>query len=138
MERKAKYRVATLIGNCPFCDIVDDRVFLSTRLVVGIWDGFPVSPGHALLIPHRHIATWFDATTEEQQALVAAIDDAKTAIELEQSPDGYNIGINSGEAAGQTVQHLHVHVIPRYEGDVDDPRGGVRQVLPEKAAYWET
>ena len=137
MERKAKHRVATLSGNCPFCDIADDRVFLSTRLVIGIWDGFPVSPGHALLIPHRHIATWFDATTEEQQALVAAIDAAKTAIEREHSPGGYNIGINSGEAAGQTVQHLHVHVIPRYSGDVPDPRGGVRWVISDKAAYWE-
>jgi diadenosine tetraphosphate (Ap4A) HIT family hydrolase len=71
-----------LSGNCPFCDIADDRVFLSTRRVIGIWDGFPVSPGHALLIPRRHVATWFDATIEEQQALVAAIDAAKTAIEL--------------------------------------------------------
>ena len=125
-------------SNCPFCDVADDRVFLSTSQVIGIWDGFPVSPGHALLIPRRHVATWFDATIEEQQALLDAIETARAAIELRQSPDGYNIGINSGEAAGQTVQHLHVHVIPRYKGDVEDPRGGVRLVLPEKAAYWET
>ena len=124
--------------SCPFCGIEDDRKFLLTSQVTGIWDGFPVSPGHALLMPRRHIATWFDATTEEQHALVAAIDAAKKAIELEHRPDGYNIGINSGEAAGQTVQHLHVHGIPRDEGDVDDPRGGVRQVLPEKAAFWNT
>jgi ATP adenylyltransferase len=130
--------VLLLKEDCPFCAELDDRKFLDTEKVLGIWDAFPISPGHALLMPRRHIATWFDATTEEQHALVAAINAAKTAIELEQSPDGYNIGINSGEAAGQTVQHLHVHVIPRYEGDVDDPRGGVRQVLPEKAAYWET
>ena len=131
-------KVLKLKENCPFCGIEDDRKFLSTSRVIGIWDGFPVSPGHVLLIPRRHVATWFDATIEEQQALVSAIDAAKTAIELEHNPDGYNIGINSGEAAGQTVQHLHIHVIPRYMGDVDDPRGGVRQVLPEKAAYWET
>jgi diadenosine tetraphosphate (Ap4A) HIT family hydrolase len=115
----------------------NDRKFLSTSRVIGIWDGFPVSPGHALLMPRRHVATWFDATTEEQQELVAAIDKAKTTIELEHSPDGYNIGINSGEAAGQTVPHLHVHVIPRYEGDVNDPRGGVRWIIPDRATYWE-
>lgn len=114
----------------------DDRQFLATSLVLGIWDRFPVSPGHALLVPRRHVKTWFDATEQEQQALIAAIGAAKTAIELEHAPDGYNIGINSGEAAGQTISHLHVHLIPRYKGDVDDPRGGVRLVLPEKAAYW--
>jgi diadenosine tetraphosphate (Ap4A) HIT family hydrolase len=130
--------MTTLSDSCPFCGIEDDRKLFSTSQVMGVWDAFPVSHGHVLLIPRRHIATWFDATIEEQQALVAAIDEAKTAIELEHKPDGYNIGINSGEAAGQTVQHLHVHVIPRYEGDVNDPRGGVRQVLPEKAVYWET
>ena len=124
--------------DCPFCTDLNDRQFLQTEGVLGIWDAFPISPGHALLIPYRHVATWFDATIEEQQALLSAINSAKTAIELEHKPDGYNIGINSGEAAGQTVQHLHVHVIPRYEGDVDDPRGGIRHVLPEKAAYWET
>lgn len=123
-------------NNCPFCAMGDDRQFLATSLVLGIWDRFPVSPGHALLVPRRHVKTWFDATEQEQQALIAAIGAAKTAIELEHAPDGYNIGINSGEAAGQTISHLHVHLIPRYKGDVDDPRGGVRLVLPEKAAYW--
>lgn len=129
---------STRNSSCPFCVVDDDRKFLSTNQVIGIWDGFPVSPGHALLIPRRHVATWFEATLEEQQALVSAIAAARTAIELKHTPDGYNIGINSGETAGQTVQHLHVHVIPRYEGDCADPRGGVRLVLPEKAAYWDT
>ena len=123
--------------NCPFCAELDGRKFLDTEDVFGIWDGFPVSPGHALLIPRRHVVTWFDATPEEQRALIAAIDGTKAAIEKEHRPDGYNIGINSGEAAGQTVLHLHVHVIPRYKGDSADPRGGVRLVLPDKAAYWD-
>ena len=130
-------RVLELKGNCRFCAELGNRKFLDTGQVLGIWDAFPVSPGHALLIPHRHVATWFDATIEEQQELVAAIEKAKTAIELEHSPDGYNIGINSGKAAGQTVPHLHVHVIPRYEGDVNDPRGGVRWIIPDRATYWE-
>ena len=103
--------------------------------MVGIWDRYPVSPGHALLILRRHVATWFEATLEEQQSLVCTIDAAKAEIELKHSPDGYNIGINVGDAAGQTVQHLHVHVIPRYRGDVRDPRGGVRHVIPGKGNY---
>ena len=130
-------KVLRLKGNCLFCAELGSRKFLDTGLVLGFWDAFPISPGHALLIPHRHVATWFDATIEEQQALLSAINSAKTAIELEHKPDGYNIGINSGEAAGQTVPHLHVHVIPRYTGDVEDPRGGVRWAIPNKARYWD-
>jgi diadenosine tetraphosphate (Ap4A) HIT family hydrolase len=123
--------------NCPFCHPQQSRVFLSDDLIIGLWDGYPVSEGHALLVPKRHIATWFDATQEEQQALTTAIEIAKTKIERQHAPDGYNVGFNAGEAAGQTVFHLHVHVIPRYRGDVSDPRGGVRGVIPAKAAYWK-
>jgi diadenosine tetraphosphate (Ap4A) HIT family hydrolase len=102
---------------------------------LGLWDAFPVSPGHALLVPRRHVPSWFDATTAEQVALAKAIADAKTAIELTHRPDGYNIGINCGAAAGQTLFHLHVHLIPRYQGDVAEPRGGVRHVIADKAHY---
>jgi diadenosine tetraphosphate (Ap4A) HIT family hydrolase len=91
-----------------------------------------VSPGHALVIPRRHVATWFDASLEEKAELLAAVDAARAAIERTNSPDGYNIGVNVGAAAGQTVFHLHVHVIPRYKGDVKEPRGGVLHVLPGK------
>jgi len=101
-------------------------------------DGFPVSPGHTLVIPKRHVATFFDITEEEQMAIGRAIQKAKIVLDQEFTPDGYNIGINNGEAAGQTVFHLHLHLIPRYEGDCEDPRGGVRWVLPEKAVYWGT
>jgi ATP adenylyltransferase len=103
--------------------------------VFGLWDAYPVSPGHALLIPRRHIPTWFEATSEEHVALISAIDQAKAAIEKNHQPDGYNIGINCGAAAGQTVFHLHVHLIPRYQGDVGDPRGGVRHIIAHKANY---
>lgn len=120
---------------CPFCSPPSERLFLQTPQVIGLWDAYAVSPGHALLIPRRHVATWFDATSEEKLALVEAIDLAKAKIEELHQPHGYNIGINSGEAAGQTVFHLHVHVIPRYRGDVPDPRGGVRHVIPGKGNY---
>jgi len=103
--------------------------------VIGLWDGFPVTPGHALLVPIRHFPNWFEASNDERMALMRAIDVARAAIESSFSADGYNIGINNGEAAGQTVPHLHVHVIPRRRGDVADPRGGVRYVIPEKANY---
>jgi diadenosine tetraphosphate (Ap4A) HIT family hydrolase len=88
------------------------------------------------LIPKRHVASWFDATAEEQAELMAGIELARREIARDHRPDGFNVGINVGAAAGQTVSHLHVHVIPRYTGDVADPRGGVRWVIPERADYW--
>ncbi len=120
---------------CPFCSPPPGRILLQTLQVLGLWDAYAVSPGHALLIPRRHVPTWFAATAAEKLALIDAIDLAKAKIEELHVPDGYNIGVNSGEAAGQTVFHLHVHVIPRYRGDVPDPRGGVRHVIPGKGNY---
>ena len=99
--------------DCPFCHLNEDRIFYSSEWVKGIWDSYPLNPGHALLIPHRHIARWFDATAEEQAALTAAIAQARAAIEERYSPQGFNIGFNDQKAAGQTVPHLHIHVIPR-------------------------
>ena len=83
------------------------------------------------------MAGWFDATADERAALVRGIDVARAAILERHEPDGFNIGVNVGEAAGQTVFHLHVHLIPRYAGDVPDPRGGVRRLIPDKARYWD-
>lgn len=120
---------------CPFCAPAAGRIFHRDSLVIGIWDGYPVSRGHALLIPVRHVATWFDATLEERDALMRATDVARMAIEATGPIDGYNVGINIGAAAGQTVFHLHVHVIPRRAGDTPDPRGGVRHVFPKLANY---
>jgi superfamily II DNA or RNA helicase/diadenosine tetraphosphate (Ap4A) HIT family hydrolase len=122
-------------ASCPFCGPPIDNIFYTAERVLGLWDAFPVSPGHALLIPRRHVAGWFDATAEERGELLQAIEVAKARIDKRLKPDGYNIGINVGRAAGQTVFHLHVHVIPRYSGDVPDPRGGVRYVIPNKANY---
>ena len=123
---------------CPFCPAPADRLFFENELVAGFWDAFPVSPGHALLVPRRHVATWFEATPEEWHALTDALPVAKREIERTHNPDGYNVGINCGAAAGQTVFHLHVHLIPRYHGDIEDPRGGVRHVLPRHANYLTT
>lgn len=98
-------------------------------------DAFPVSPGHTLIVPRRHVASWFDATPEERSAMLGLLDDVKAALDRDLRPAGYNVGFNLGDAGGQTVMHLHLHVIPRFPGDVDDPRGGVRLVIPERGNY---
>ena len=108
----------------------------ANSLAFAIRDAFPVSPGHTLVITKRPVATWFEATREEQQALLDLVEVVKRDLDAQTPrPDGYNVGFNAGEAAGQTVMHLHVHVIPRYRGDMDDPRGGVRHVIPWKGNY---
>ena len=101
-----------------------------------IRDGFPVSPGHTLIIPKRHVGSWFDITDAERDEMTLLLTQAKAQLDQEYTPDGYNIGINDGAAAGQTVPHLHMHLIPRFTGDSEDPRGGVRWIMPEKADYW--
>jgi len=120
---------------CPFCHPREGEVIFSSELVKGVWDTYPLNPGHVLLVPHRHIARWFDATPEEQVALTSAIEQATAAIEEQYSPEGFNIGFNDRKAAGQSVPHLHIHIIPRYEGDVPDPRGGIRKIIPARAEY---
>lgn len=120
---------------CPFCNPDANRVFHEGRLVRGLWDLFPVTDGHALIVPKRHIATWFDASPAEQAEIFDTVAITRREIEARHATDGYNIGINIGEAAGQTVPHLHVHVIPRRKGDVANPRGGVRHVIPGRADY---
>jgi diadenosine tetraphosphate (Ap4A) HIT family hydrolase len=122
---------------CPFCTLPQERIIDSNELALVIRDGYPVSPGHTLVIPKRHIGSWFEITQAEQQALLDLLAKAKVVLETEFKPDGYNIGINDGPTAGQTVPHLHMHLIPRYKGDQEDPRGGVRWIIPEKAKYWE-
>ncbi|HLB30492.1 MAG TPA: HIT family protein, partial [Gammaproteobacteria bacterium] len=104
-------------------------------LCLARWDKFPVSPGHMLIIPKRHYASVFEATAAEFAAFWEVIGLVKEAIEKVHKPDGYNFGINDGQAAGQSVFHLHLHVIPRYKGDVVSPLGGVRGVIPFKRSY---
>ena len=100
-----------------------------------IFDGFPVSKGHCLIVPHRVYSNYFDSTPEEIIGLQTLVVETKTLIDKRFNPDGYNVGINCGEMGGQTVPHVHIHLIPRYGGDVVDPRGGVRGVIPSRREY---
>ena len=100
-----------------------------------IWDGYPVNPGHVLVVPFRDARDWFEALPHEQAAIMDLVGRVKMMLDEKYKPDGYNVGFNVGEAGGQTVFHLHVHVIPRYNGDMEDPRGGVRHVIPERGNY---
>ena len=120
---------------CPFCGPAAEEVVLQGRLWYARWDRYPVSPGHLLLIPFRHVPDLFDATLEEMTELPRLLNEAKALLDLQFHPDGFNVGVNCGEAAGQTMMHLHVHLIPRFHGDMDDPRGGVRGVIPERRKY---
>jgi diadenosine tetraphosphate (Ap4A) HIT family hydrolase len=103
---------------------------------VVIRDGFPVSPGHTLVISRRHVGSFFELSDAERADLMALLERAKSGLDGQFQPQGYNVGINDGAAAGQTVPHLHIHLIPRYRGDRPDPRGGVRWIFPDKADYW--
>ena len=119
--------------NCPFCgkqNLIYDSTFWKA-----FYDEYPVSPGHILIVSQRHVSSFFDLTPNEILSLDTAINTIKTKLDKEYKPDGYNIGVNIGESAGQTVMHCHIHIIPRYEGDVDCPRGGVRGVIPNKQSY---
>lgn len=127
---------ATSLVGCLFCSIDESRINLANNHAIAIYDGYPVSPGHSLIIPKRHMAGFFEATKEEQLALLDLLNEMQKILKTERNPDGFNIGINVGEAAGQTVMHLHIHLIPRYVGDQTDPCGGVRWIFPDKAAYW--
>jgi diadenosine tetraphosphate (Ap4A) HIT family hydrolase len=119
----------------PFLQLPQVAHVASNALAFAIRDGFPVSAGHTLIVPRRLVATWFEATREEQVAMLELLDVVKAQLDAELQPDGYNIGINVGPAAGQTVMHLHMHLIPRFAGDVPDPRGGIRHVIPGKGNY---
>lgn len=121
--------------NCPFCHQEELGIIMENELAFAIYDKYPVNEGHILIITKRHVADYFDTTHEEKLAILELIEKSKTVLAEEYSPNGYNIGINCGEVAGQTVMHLHVHLIPRYKGDMDDPRGGVRGVIPDKRVY---
>jgi diadenosine tetraphosphate (Ap4A) HIT family hydrolase len=123
---------------CPFCARVDGAEPLAENaLAVAFFDPYPVSPGHSLIVPRRHEPDFLSLTVDEQAAVWTLVSTVRRHVEAIRTPDGYNVGINVGEAAGQTIFHAHLHVIPRYHGDVADPRGGVRWIIPAKAPYWE-
>lgn len=119
---------------CLFCK--DARgVSLTNELAYSARDSYAASPGHTLVIPNRHVASFFELTPEEVAACMELISEEKKLIDEEFKPDGYNIGVNVGTAAGQSIHHVHIHVIPRYKGDVENPQGGVRHVIPKNAHY---
>lgn len=122
-----------MMKECPFCKIAN-KVF-ENNLAQAFYDDYPVTKGHLLIIPKRHEADYFNLSGDERRAIHELVELGKSKLDMEEKPDAYNIGINIGEAAGQTVFHCHVHLIPRYFGDVENPVGGVRGVIPEKQNY---
>jgi diadenosine tetraphosphate (Ap4A) HIT family hydrolase len=121
--------------HCPFCAPPPDRILEATQHAFVVLDAYPVSPGHTLVISRRHVMDIFDLTRSEIDDIVRLIRSARERLDRTLHPSGYNIGVNVGRAAGQTVMHVHIHVIPRYPGDTSDPTGGVRGVIPGKACY---
>jgi diadenosine tetraphosphate (Ap4A) HIT family hydrolase len=121
---------------CPFCHLEASRIRLENEFAAAFHDAFPIAEGHTLVVPKRHVASLFDLSEEEQAALWRLVALVRAKLMAELKPDGFNVGVNDGPAAGQTVMHAHLHVIPRRAGDVADPRGGVRWIVPGKAQYW--
>lgn len=121
---------------CPFCSLPPTRIVRANDLALVVRDAYPVAPGHTLIIPRRHAGSFFELRDAEQQAMLDLLRLAQAELQDEFAPDGYTVGINDGAAAGQTVPHVHLHLIPRRHGDVEDARGGIRWVVPAKARYW--
>ncbi len=120
---------------CPFCEKRPEELLAANALALAFYDAFPVNRGHALIVPRRHVETLFDANPEELAAMNELLFRLKGILDEEFAPDGYNVGFNVGGAGGQTIFHLHMHVIPRYEGDVPDPRGGIRRIKKSLVPY---
>lgn len=123
-------------SDCPFCNPSSNKeLILESAQAYSIFDKYPVNPGHALIIPKRHISDYFELSFKEQSSCIFMLNEVKKEIYKRFKPNGFNVGVNIGEIAGQTVSHVHIHLIPRYSGDVDDPIGGVRGVIPDKRKY---
>ena len=124
------------MDNCVFCNTFDkDRIIYEDDNWIAVLDGYPVSKGHTLLISKQHYETYFNLPPYIQKDMYIAIQMIRVRLQKEYNPDGWNIGCNCGEAAGQTIPHFHLHIIPRYNGDCENPRGGVRGVIPSKMSY---
>lgn len=129
----SRYRLPMV---CPFCTLPAERIRHRHGTAIALRDAYPISPGHTLIVPTRHVGSFFETREQERLDLLTLLDEARAQLLAEHSPDSFNIGINDGPAAGQTVPHLHIHLIPRYQGDQADPRGGVRWIFADKADYW--
>jgi diadenosine tetraphosphate (Ap4A) HIT family hydrolase len=116
--------------------LANERIWLDTDTVIAVLDGFPISEGHSLVIPKHHVELLFDLPEDELMEVWSLVAKVRQLLQKKYQPDGFNIGVNEGQAAGQTIGHAHVHIIPRRAGDVLDPKGGIRWVIPAKAKYW--
>ena len=121
--------------SCRFCTLDENRVEMENEHAIAIYDKYPVNEGHMMVISKRHFSNFFEATDEEILCLFNLLKESRDYLEEKYNPEGFNIGVNIDEAAGQTVMHLHIHLIPRYEGDIDDPRGGVRKLKKELVPF---
>lgn len=122
---------------CPFCNVAADRIWIENDHAIAFPDAFPVTDGHMLIVPRKHVSSTYELEMDEQQSIWALVGEVRQRLLTGlKPPDGFNIGFNDGLAAGQTVQHAHVHIIPRQHGDVPDPRGGIRWVVADNAPYW--
>lgn len=136
MKRSMKEQPCMQDSECPFCHPDPSReIIAESPGAYAIFDMFPVSKGHALIIPRKHCADYFKLSSEEQSDCWQLVNEVKILIEKQYHPDGFNVGININTSAGQTIPHVHIHLIPRYSGDVAHPRGGVRGVIPHKRNY---
>ena len=126
-----KTKFETLPG-CPFCEKADKDIILQNDFAKAFWDIKPVNPGHTLIVPRRHVENWWGLTKDEKNAIDDLVVQMKQILDERYQPDAYNIGMNLGADAGQTVFHAHVHLIPRYYGDMKVPEGGVRNLIPRK------
>ena len=121
--------------NCIFCNIEKEKIILESEYSIAFYDNYPVNLGHTLIIPKRHVSNHFELSKNEKNDIWEHVDKLKIIIDKKHSPNGYNIGINIGKSSGQTIFHSHIHLIPRYNGDVSNPKGGVRGVIPNKQKY---
>ena len=122
--------------DCVFCDIIKNKQFrFENDLAVAFFDAMPVSDGHTLIISKRHCRDYFELTKEEMKAIYELSQEVKEYLDKTYHPDGYNVGFNVGEIGGQTVMHCHMHIIPRYKGDIENPRGGIRKIIKMKNNY---
>jgi len=122
--------------DCYFCRLPQERIWAESGNSIAFFDAYPVSEGHALVIPKRHVIILHELPVSELQEIWSFVARIRFMLKEKYNPDGFNIGVNEGGAAGQTIGHAHIHIIPRRTGDVSDPRGGVRWVMPHKAKYW--
>ncbi|MBA4508844.1 HIT family protein [Clostridium sporogenes] len=123
------------MSNCVFCNYNTTEIIAENRVAFAILDKFPVNEGHTLIIPKRHFQSFFEATEEEVKGIYSLMHEVKEMLDIQYEPAGYNVWVNIGYDAGQTIMHLHIHFIPRYKGDVVNPRGGIRNLKTPLVEY---